>query len=123
MAGGAVSDVLRDFFGDWHTLLVLLLAGVIPNQIWRMLGLWLGSGLDEGSDLLTWVKAVATAILAGVIAEILVHPPGALASIPGFLRYGSVIAGFIVFMLTRRSIFAGVVSGEFLMLAGKWWLG
>lgn len=25
--------------------------------------------------------------------------------------------------VTRRSIFAGVVSGEFLMLAGKWWLG
>ena len=114
---------MSDFFGDWHALLLLLLAGVIPNQIWRMLGLWLGSGLDEGSDLLVWVKAVATAILAGVIAEILVHPPGALASVPGFLRYGAVVAGFIAFMLTRRSIFAGVVSGEFLMLAGKWWLG
>ena len=70
------------FLGDWHALVVLLLAGVIPNQIWRMLGLWLGSGIDEGSDLLMWVKAVATAILAGVIAEILVRPPGALASVP-----------------------------------------
>ena len=50
------------FFGDWHPLVVLVLAGVIPNQIWRMLGLCLGSGLDEGSDLLMWVKAVATAI-------------------------------------------------------------
>jgi branched-subunit amino acid transport protein len=114
---------MNDFFGDWHALLVLLLAGVIPNQIWRMVGLWLGGGLDEGSDLLMWVKAVATAILAGVIAEILVHPPGALASVPGFLRYGALVVGFIVFTLTRRSIFAGVVSGEFLMLAGKWWLG
>jgi branched-subunit amino acid transport protein len=119
MAGERMSD----FFGDWHALLLLLVAGVIPNQIWRMLGLWLGSGLDEGSDLLVWVKAVATAILAGVIAEILVHPPGALASVPGLLRYGAVVVGFIVFVLTRRSIFAGVVSGEFLMLAGKWWLG
>src|ERR1700753_2138509 len=123
MAGGAMSDLLRDFVGDWHALLVLLIAGVIPNQIWRMLGLWLGAGLDEGSDLLVWVKAVATAILAGVIAEILVHPPGALASVPGFLRYGALVAGFIVFMLTRRSIFDGVVSGEVVMLVGKWWLG
>jgi len=24
---------------------------------------------------------------------------------------------------TRRSIFAGVVCGEVVMLAGKWWLG
>jgi len=111
------------FIGDWHALVVLLVAGVIPNQIWRMLGLWLGGGLDEGSDLLMWVKAVATAILAGVIAEILVRPPGALASVPDFLRYGALVVGFIVFMLTRRSIFAGVISGEVVMLVGKWWLG
>jgi branched-subunit amino acid transport protein len=111
------------FFGDWHALVVLVLAGVIPNQIWRMLGLWLGSGLDEGSDLLMWVKAVATAILAGVIAQILVQPPGALASVPAGLRYAAVVAGFVAFMLTQRSIFAGVVCGEIVMLAGKWWLG
>src|SRR5580693_6196621 len=107
---------MSEFFGDWHALWMLLLAGVIPNQIWRMLGLWLGSGLDEGSDLLMWVKAVATAILAGVIAQILVEPPGALASVPDILRYGALAVGFVVFMLTRRSIFAGVVSGEVVML-------
>ena len=114
---------MSDFFGDWHALVMLILAGVIPNQIWRMLGLWLGSGLDEGSDFLVWVKAVATAILAGVIAQILVQPPGALASVPGFLRYSALAAGFAAFMLTRRSIFAGVVVGEIVMIAGKWWLG
>jgi branched-subunit amino acid transport protein len=114
---------MSDFIGDWHALVVLLLAGVIPNQIWRMLGLWLGAGLDEGSDLLMWVKAVATAILAGVIAQILVQPPGALASVPAALRYGAVAAGCAAFTLTRRSIFAGVVCGEMVMLAGKWWLG
>ena len=40
-----------------------------------------------------WVRAVATAILAGVIAQILVQPPGALASVPGWLRYGAVAGG------------------------------
>jgi len=114
---------MSEFFGDWHAIVMLVLAGVIPNQVWRMLGLWLGSGLDEGSDLLMWVKAVATAILAGVIAQILVEPPGALASIPAHLRYGALVVGFVAFMLTRRSIFAGVVAGEIAMLAGKWWLG
>ena len=34
---------MSDFIGDWHALVVLLLAGVIPNQIWRMLGLWLAA--------------------------------------------------------------------------------
>jgi hypothetical protein len=114
---------MSEFIGDWHALLVLLFAGFLPNESWRMLGLWLGSGVDEESDILVWVRAVATAILAGVIAQILVLPPGALASIPGPLRYGAVAAGFLAFAATRRSTLAGVVCGEIVMLAGKWWLG
>jgi hypothetical protein len=95
---------MNGFFGDWHALAILVLAGFIPNEAWRLAGLWLGGG-------------------AGVIAQILVHPPGALASVPDWLRYGAVAAGFCVFMATRRSIFAGVVFGEIVMLAGKWWVG
>jgi Branched-chain amino acid transport protein (AzlD) len=114
---------MSDFIGNWNALAVLLLAGFLPNEVWRMLGLWFGSGIDEGSELLVWVRAVATAILAGVIAQILISPPGALASVPGWLRYGAVAAGFAVFIVTRRSIFAGVACGELVMLAGKWWLG
>ena len=53
---------MSDFIGDWNALLVLLLAGFLPNEVWRMLGLWFGGGIDEGSELLVWVRAVATAI-------------------------------------------------------------
>ena len=109
------------FIGDWYALLVLILAGFLPNELWRMLGLWLGGGVDEGSELLIWVRAVATAILAGVIAQILLQPPGALAAVPALLRYGSVAAGFAVFVAARRSIFAGVVGGEATLLLGQWW--
>ena len=114
---------MSGFIGDWHALLLLVIAGFLPNEVWRMVGLWFVSGIDEGSEVLVWVRAVATAILAGVIAQIVVEPPGALASVPDVLRYGAVGAGLVVFLLTRRSIFAGVVTGELFMLAGKWWLG
>ena len=77
---------MSDFIGNWNALLVLLLAGFLPNEAWRMLGLWFGSGIDEGSELLVWVRAVATAILAVVIAQILVSPPGGLDRVPGWLR-------------------------------------
>ena len=109
--------------GDWHALAVLFVAGVVPNQIWRMLGLWFGGGIDEGSELLVWVRAVPTASRAGVTALIVVVPGGAWASVPDVLRYGGVGAGVVVFLLPRRSIFAGVVTGEVFMLAGTWWLG
>ena len=114
---------MTDFLGDPRALAVLLLAGVLPNGIWRMFGLWLGGGIDESSQLLVWVRAVATAILAGVIAQILVFPPSTLASVPAPLRYGAVAAGFAVFVVARRSIFAGVVFGEAVLLVGMWLRG
>jgi branched-subunit amino acid transport protein len=109
--------------GEHAAYLALILAGFLPNEIWRFLGVMFARGLDESSEILVWVRAVATAILAGVIAQILVQPPGALAGVPDWLRYSAVAAGFAVFMLTRRSIFAGVVAGEIVLVAGKWWLG
>src|ERR1700745_1943924 len=114
---------MSGFVGDWHALFSIVPAGFVPNEVWRMVGLWFGGGVDEGSEVLVWVRAVATAILAGVIAQILVQPPGALAGVPDWLRYAAVAGGCMVFLATRRSIFAGVVSGELLMLAGTWWLG
>jgi branched-subunit amino acid transport protein len=113
---------MSEFFGSPHALLVLVLAGFLPNEVWRMAGLWFGAGVDEGSEILVWVRAVATAILAGVIAQILVYPPGALAGVPGWLRYAAVAAGLGAFLMTRRSTLAGVVCGEAVMLAGQWWL-
>ena len=49
--------------------LVLILVGFLPNEIWRLLGLMLVRGLDEDSQIIVWVRAVATAVLAGVIAN------------------------------------------------------
>jgi hypothetical protein len=114
---------VNEFIGDWHALLVLVVAGFLPNEVWRMLGFWLGGGIDESSEILVWVRAVATAILAGVIAQILVIPPGALASVPGPLRYGAVAMGLLAFILTRRSILIGVLTGEAVLIAGQFLLG
>ena len=110
-------------FGDWQAFAILILAGVLPNEIWRVLGFWVGKSVDEGSEFLVWVRAVATAILAGVIAQILITPPGALASVPAPLRYGAVVVGFLVFLLVRRSLLAGVICGELVLVLGKLWLG
>ncbi len=110
-------------FGDGQAIALLLFAGLLSNEVWRMLGLAIGGGVDENSEFLIWVRAVAAAILAGVIAQILISPPGALATVPGVVRFGAVAMGAAVFIATRRSVFAGVVAGEIVVLAGKWWMG
>src|SRR5260370_24905058 len=58
--------------GDWWPYLLLILAGFLPNEVWRMLGVVASRGIDEGSELLIWVRAVATAILTGVVSKIVV---------------------------------------------------
>ena len=59
--------------------LVLILVGYLPNEIWRVLGLVLARGLNEDSEIVVWSRAVATAIMAGVIAKLILFSIGALA--------------------------------------------
>lgn len=114
---------MSEFIGDWHALLILLIAGILPNGIWRMLGLWIGGGVEEDAEILVWVRAVATAILAGVITQILISPPGALATVPIAIRFGAAAAGFAAFIGLRKSVLAGVAAGEAVILSGKYFLG
>ena len=78
--------------------LALLLVGFLPNEIWRLLGIVAARQLDEDSELLVWVRAVATAVLAGVISQLILTPPGPLASLPLAARLGAVAIGFAAFL-------------------------
>jgi branched-subunit amino acid transport protein len=98
--------------------LVLVLAGYLPNEVWRVLGLVLARGLNEDSEVVIWSRAVATAILAGVIAKLILFSSGALDSIPLSVRVMATVCGFLAFVVTRRSVFAGVIVGEAALLLG-----
>jgi hypothetical protein len=106
------------FASEWAAYLALVLVGFLPNEIWRWLGVIFARGLDEGAEILVWVRAVATAILAGVIAKLTIFSPGVLASVPTSVRIGAVLVGFVAFMIVRRSVFAGVLAGEAALIAG-----
>jgi len=98
--------------------LALILVGFLPNEFWRLLGIVASRSLDEGSELLMWVRGVATAVLAGVISQLILMPPGPLATLPLAARLGAVVAGFAVFLIARGSVFAGVLAGELALIAG-----
>lgn len=112
---------MSGFVGEWHALVMLIAIGFLPNEIWRALGFFVGGGIDEGAEILVWVRYVATAILAGVIAQLLMMPPGALGSAPAFLRYGAVLVGVVAFFATRRSPLAGVIVAEATLIVGMVW--
>ena len=106
--------------GDWWPYLLLILAGFLPNEVWRMLGIVASRGIDEGSELIIWVRAVATAILTGVVSKIVVFAPGALGTVPLGVRLAAAAAGMAAFFVMKRSVFAGVVTGMLAVLAGMW---
>ena len=106
------------WLADLSPYLVLIAAGFLPNEVWRMLGLIFAHGIDEDTELFMWARAVATAVLAGVIAKILLFPPGALASVPLIVRLCAIACGFVAFLLMRRSVFAGVAAGEVVLILG-----
>jgi Branched-chain amino acid transport protein (AzlD) len=102
--------------------LVLIAAGFLPNEVWRMLGIVVAHGLDESSELVVWVRAIATALLAGVVTKIILFPPGGLADVPLALRLLAIAVGFAAFLLVRRSVLAGVLAGEAVLILGAFWL-
>ena len=65
-----------------------------------------------------WSRAVATAILAGVIAKLIIFSSGSLAGIPLAVRVAAAVCGFLAFLAIKRSVFAGVLAGEAVLLAG-----
>ena len=96
-----------------YTLLVLV--GFLPSEIWRLLGLVAARGVADESELFMWVRAVAIAVLAGVIAKIIL---GTLASVPLVIRLCAIVGGFAAFVIVRRSVLAGVVAGEVVLTVG-----
>ncbi len=109
--------------GELSPYLVLVLVGFLPTEIWRVLGVVVARGIDEDSELVVWVRAVAVAVLAGVIAKLTLFPPAALATVPATVRVGAVAIGLLGFLLARRSVFAGVAIGEIALFVGALLVG
>jgi branched-subunit amino acid transport protein len=97
--------------------LVVVVVGFLPTEVWRVLGVFAGKGLDEESELLRWVRQVATALVAAVVAKLVLAPTGALAAIPAAGRVAAILAGVAAMFATRRSLVAGLVAGELTLIA------
>jgi hypothetical protein len=104
--------------GVYAPYALLILVGFLPNFVWRMLGVVLARGLDENSEIIVLARAVATAILTGVVGKLVIFAPGALAGVPVTVRIGATALGLAAFVLARRSVLAGVVAATLAMMAG-----
>jgi hypothetical protein len=104
--------------GEWAPYAMLILVGYLPNEVWRALGIVLARGLDEDSQVIVFARAIATAILTGVVGKLVIFAPGALASVSLSVRIGATALGLVAYVLARRSVLAGVVVATLAMMAG-----
>lgn len=113
MTGGSLDHGLWPWF-------VLIAFGFLPSEIWRVISVFIARRMDDSSAWLIWVRAVATSLLAGVVAKLLLEPNGALAALPLWARLGPLLFGMVVFVLTRRSVFAAIVAAECALVAAAY---
>lgn len=107
---------LEQATGGLWPYLVVIFVGFLPTEIWRVIGVLAGRRIDEDSEIMVWVKLVATALVAGVVAKLLLAPSGALAFVPLWGRLLALAVGFAVFWLKRKSVLTGLLAGEVVLV-------
>ncbi|WP_438748748.1 AzlD domain-containing protein [Pararhizobium sp. O133] len=107
----------------WWAYIFIALAGWLATDLWRWLGVLAGSRLREDSEALNWVRAVATALVAAVIAKLILYPTGVLEHSPLWLRLGAVAAGALAFFISGRKPAIGIATAIAVLAIGLYFLG
>jgi len=102
----------------WWPFLYILVAGWLATDGWRFLGVAFSGRISEQSDAIVMVRCIATALVAGVIGNLIVFPGGALAETSVLLRIGAAAAGFVCYLLARRRVIVGIMVAEAILGAG-----
>ncbi|MBX9468320.1 MAG: AzlD domain-containing protein [Rhizobium sp.] len=107
---------------DYWPYVVIIVAGWLATDMWRWLGVVAGNRLQEGSEALHWVRAVATALVMAVTAKLVVFPSGMLETSPLWLRLAAAALGFAALLLSGQRVIVGVVVPLAILGAGLLWL-
>jgi hypothetical protein len=107
----------------WWPYVFIAIAGWLATDFWRWLGVLAGNRLKEDSEALSWVRAVATALVMAVTAKLIVFPTGTLQGSPLWLRVGAAALGFVAFLLSGQKVAVGVAVSISLMAIGLYAVG
>ena len=95
----------------WWPFLFILLAGVIPTHLWRWIGVIFAKQLRDDSEWIILARAVANALVAGVIMRLILFPTGALADVPIWIRLVSVGLAVALYFGAYRNLLVAVIVG------------
>lgn len=108
---GLVASLEQASGGLWPYVAILIF-GFLPSEVWRWTSVFLVRGLSEDSEVLVWVRAVASALLASVVAKLMLAPSGALAVAPVAWRWLALGGGVLAYLALGRRMVLGVLVAE-----------
>jgi Branched-chain amino acid transport protein (AzlD) len=85
-------------------------AGLFATYVWRALAVVAVTRIDPESDLLLWVRAVSTALVAALVVRMIIAPPGVLSTIAIEHQVAAIAIGIAVFYAMRRSTQVGTFA-------------
>ena len=108
---------LLDGYGGYYVLSAIVL---LAHEPWRWLGFALGRNIEADGDVFKWVRAVATALVSGMVMKLVLLPAGTLASVPLAVRVAALLGGIAIYTATRRSLAFGVGGGSVILALIEW---
>ncbi len=105
-----------------HFYLVIVLAGILPNYIWRFFGVVFAAKLDETSEILRWVNSIATALIAALVTRMIILPPGPLEETELATRILAIITGITVYWIGNRNLGLSVASSVAALVTLNWFM-
>ena len=113
-----MSGSLPGIWGQWGGYLPFVVAGFLVSEPWRWAGALLGREIDPQSEVFAWVRAVSTAIVAGLVTRMLVFPSGELQTITLAVRAAAFLGGIAGYLVFRHNLAAGIATGIGVLSAG-----
>ena len=107
----------------WWPFVFILLAGWLPTDVWRWLGVLSSGRIDETSPFIVAARAIATGLVAAVIARLVLYPGGSHAGIPDWIRIAALAGGFLAYLWLGRQTLIAIVVAEVILLGVPWMLG
>jgi branched-subunit amino acid transport protein len=86
----------------------LVIAGGAATFVWRFAGVIASSHIDPDGPALRWVRAVATALVAALVARFIYAPSGLLAETHLASRIVALAAGALAFLALKHRVEIGV---------------
>ncbi|WP_294646368.1 AzlD domain-containing protein [uncultured Aureimonas sp.] len=107
----------------WWPYVFILLAGWLPTDVWRWLGVLSAGRLDERSPAVALARTIATSLVAAVIGRLVLVPGGSLEAIPLTIRIAALATGFAAYFWLGRQTLVAILFAEVVLLGVPWVLG